>query len=171
MQETLVQFMGWEICWRRDRLPTPLFLGFPGGSDGKESACNVGDLDSIPWLGRSPGEGKSCPFQYAVWRIPCIVHGVAKSRIQLSDFHFLFFQISSWIQFHLFLDSVQLKLCMDMNIAWSKWLQPLSWGKLDWNGWCVFSMGHMLSATVCHVTPGTFSPLPICHSFSWVQMF
>ena len=38
-------------------LPTPVFLGFPGGSASKESACNVGDLDSIPGLGISPGEG------------------------------------------------------------------------------------------------------------------
>ena len=40
----------------------PVFcLGFPGGSDGKESACNVGDLGSIPWLGRFPGGGLSPP--------------------------------------------------------------------------------------------------------------
>ena len=50
MQETLVRFLGWEIPWRRDRLPTPVFLGFPGGSDGKESACNVGDLSSVSGL-------------------------------------------------------------------------------------------------------------------------
>ena len=37
--------------------------GFPGGSDGKASACNVGDLGSIPGLGRSPGEGNGNPFQ------------------------------------------------------------------------------------------------------------
>ena len=40
-----------------DRLPTPVFMGFPDGSDGKESACNSGDLGSIPGLGRSPGLG------------------------------------------------------------------------------------------------------------------
>ena len=45
--------------------PTPVFLGFPGGSDGKESACNVGDLGSIPGLGRSPGDGKGYPLQYS----------------------------------------------------------------------------------------------------------
>ena len=39
-----------KIHWRRDRLPTPVFLGFPCGSAGKESACNVGDLGSIPGL-------------------------------------------------------------------------------------------------------------------------
>ena len=42
-------------------LPTPVFLGFPGGLAGKESACNVGNLGSIPGLGRSPGEGKRLP--------------------------------------------------------------------------------------------------------------
>ena len=47
---------------RRDRLPTPVFLGFPCGSAGKESALNVGDLGSIPGLGRSPGEGKGYPL-------------------------------------------------------------------------------------------------------------
>ena len=42
-----------------------IVMGFPGGSAGKESACNVGDLGSIPGLGRSPGEGKGYPFQYS----------------------------------------------------------------------------------------------------------
>ena len=42
--------------------------GFPGGSVGKESAYNVGDLDSIPGLRRSPGEGKGYPLQYSGWR-------------------------------------------------------------------------------------------------------
>ena len=41
------------------------YLGFPCGSAGKESACNVGDLGSIPGLGRSPGEGKGYPLQYS----------------------------------------------------------------------------------------------------------
>ena len=65
MQET--QFNSWvrKFPWRRDRLPTPVFLGLPGGSDGKESACNVGDLGSIPGLGRSPGEGYGNPLQYS----------------------------------------------------------------------------------------------------------
>ncbi|CAI9151880.1 unnamed protein product [Rangifer tarandus platyrhynchus] len=47
----------------RDRLPTPVFLGFPSGSAGKESACNTGDLGSIPGLGRAPGEGNGNPLQ------------------------------------------------------------------------------------------------------------
>ena len=58
------RFDSWagKIRWRRDRLPTPVFLGFPCGSAGKESACNVGELVLIPGLGRSPVEGKGCPF-------------------------------------------------------------------------------------------------------------
>ena len=42
-----------------------MLLGFPGGSDGKESTCNAGDLGSIPGLGRFPGEGTGYPFQYS----------------------------------------------------------------------------------------------------------
>ena len=64
MQETLVRFLGWEDPQRRNRLPTPVFLGFPCGSAGKEFACNVGDLGSIPGLG-IPGEGKGYPLQYS----------------------------------------------------------------------------------------------------------
>ena len=67
-------------------------MGFPGGSDGKESGCNAGDLDSIPGSGRSPGDGNNNPLQCSclensmdrgAWR--AIVHGVAKSQTQLSD--------------------------------------------------------------------------------------
>ena len=54
-----------KICCRRDRLPTPVFLGFPGGSAGKESACNTGGMGLIPGLGRSLGEGKGYPLQYS----------------------------------------------------------------------------------------------------------
>ena len=61
-------------------LPSPVFLGFPGGSAGKESACNAGDLGSIPGLGRSPGEEKGYPLQYSGLEnsMDCIIHGVAK---------------------------------------------------------------------------------------------
>ena len=57
-------------------------LGFPGSSDGKESACNVGDLGLIPGSGRSPGEGNGNPLQYFGLEnsMDCIVNGVAKSR-------------------------------------------------------------------------------------------
>ena len=52
-----------KISWRRAWQATPVFLDFPGGSDGKESVCNVGDLRSIPGLGRSPGGGHGNPLQ------------------------------------------------------------------------------------------------------------
>ena len=64
-QETPVRFLGWKIPWRRERLPTAVFLGFSNDSSGKESACNAGDLGSIPGLGRSPGEGKGYPLLYS----------------------------------------------------------------------------------------------------------
>ena len=62
--------------------------GFLCGSAGKESVCNVGDVGSIPRLGRSPGEGKSYPLQSSGWEdaMDCTVHGVAKSQTQLSSF-------------------------------------------------------------------------------------
>ena len=73
-------------------LDTFALQGFPCGSAGKESACNVGDLGSIPGFGRSPGEGKGYPLQYSGLEnsMDCIVHGVAKSLTRLSDFHFHF---------------------------------------------------------------------------------
>ena len=63
---------------------------YMGGSDGKESAYNVGDLGSIPGMGRSRGEGNGCPLQCSGLEnsMNCRVHGVAKGWKQLSDFHF-----------------------------------------------------------------------------------
>ena len=57
------RFNSWAgmIHWRRDRLPTPVFLGFPCGSAAKESACNAGDLDSIHRLGRFPWRSERLP--------------------------------------------------------------------------------------------------------------
>ena len=67
-------------------------MGFPGGSVGEESACNAGDLGSIPGWGRSPGEGSGNPLQYSclenpmhrgAWQVT--VHGVTKSQTRLSN--------------------------------------------------------------------------------------
>ena len=73
----------WKICTT---------MGFPGGSAGKESACNAGDLGSIPGLRRSPEEGKSYPLQYSGLEnsMDSTVHGVAKSWTQMSDFRFMY---------------------------------------------------------------------------------
>ena len=64
--------------------------GFPGGSDGKESTCNAGDLGLIPGLGRSPGGGHGNSLQYACLENPHapIIPGIAKSWTQLRDFIF-----------------------------------------------------------------------------------
>ena len=77
-------------------------LNFPGGSDGKASACNAGGTGSISGLGRSPGEGNSNPLQYsclenlmdrgAWW---ATVRGVANSQTRLSDFTFFFLSLTS----------------------------------------------------------------------------
>ena len=55
----------WSNKWEFSSL-----MGFPGGSDGKESACNAGDLGSIPGLGRSPGGGHGSPLQYSFLENP-----------------------------------------------------------------------------------------------------
>jgi len=70
MQETPVQFWVWKIPWRRDKLPTPVFLGFPGNSAGKEFACNVEDLGLIPGLGKSPRGGHGNPLHYSCLENP-----------------------------------------------------------------------------------------------------
>ena len=72
-------------------------MGFAGGSEIKASACNAGDRDSIPGLGRSPGEENCNPLHYCLENLMdegawySTVHRVAKSRTQLSDFTFTFF--------------------------------------------------------------------------------
>ena len=66
------RFDSWvgKIHWRRDRLPTPAFLGFPGGSAGKKFTCNAGYLGSEPGLGRSPGGEHGNPLQYSCLENP-----------------------------------------------------------------------------------------------------
>ena len=68
----------------------PTTSAFPGGSAGKESACTLGDLGLIPGLWRFPGEGKGYPLQYSGLEnsMDCLVHGVAKNQMRLSNFHF-----------------------------------------------------------------------------------
>ena len=88
-----------------------IVAGLSGGSAGKESACNAGDLGSIPGLGRSPGEGKGYPLQYSGLENPmeCIVHGVAKSRTQLSGQH------------------CTDQLGKNSPATWKIWVQSLGW--------------------------------------------
>ena len=86
MQETPVQFLGWEDLLEKGKATHSSILGLFGGSAGKEYACNAGALGSIPGEGRSAGEGKGYPLQYSGLEnsMDYTVHGVSKS---LSDFH------------------------------------------------------------------------------------
>ena len=82
-----------SLCWE---------WGFPGGSEGKASACNVGDPGSVPGLGRSPGEGNGNPLQYSCLENPmdreawqATIHRVSKGWTRLSDFTFTLLGIST----------------------------------------------------------------------------
>ena len=100
MQETLVVFLGQEdLHWKRDKLPTLVFLGFPYGSAGEESACNVGDLGLITMLGRFPGEGNGYPLQYSGLEnsMDCTVHRTTKSRARPRNFHFTNIAVCIWL--------------------------------------------------------------------------
>ena len=81
MQETPVHSWVGKIRWRRDSLPTPVFLGFPCGSAGKEFMLQCGRPGLNPGLGRSPGEGKGYPLQFLAWRIPWTVQFMELQRI------------------------------------------------------------------------------------------
>ena len=91
MQETLVWFLHRKIPWRRDRLPTPVFLAFPCGSTGKESTCNAGDMDSIPGLGRCHGVWKGYPLWYS---------GLENSMDCISPWGHTESDTTEWLSFH-----------------------------------------------------------------------
>ena len=88
LMEEIISTMMINTCYS-DNLNDCLAQGFPGGSVGKESACNAGDLGLIPGLERSPGEGNGYPLQYSGQEnsMDCIVHGVTNTQTPLSDFH------------------------------------------------------------------------------------
>ena len=81
-----------------------MLTGFPGGPEGKASACDAGDLGSTPGLGRPPEEGNGAPLQYSCLENPmdggawwATVHGAAESRTQRSDFTFFHFLRCSFL--------------------------------------------------------------------------
>ena len=104
---------------------------FPGGSDDKEYTYNVGDLDLIPGLRRSPGEGHSNPLQYA-----CLVHSVdrgalagysswvAKNQVQLSNYCFFFFFFRKIIQNY------------KHEIRQRRWKGPIKWQVQKLKSYC-----------------------------------
>ena len=128
MQETPVWFLGQKICWRRDRLPTPVFLGFPCGSSGKESACNAGDLGLISGLERSPKGGHGNPLQYSCLENPYEQRSLAgyspwglRVRHDWSDFTQAFLCLSSfYILVHLNLGSKFSSKFLDLYLGFIK---------------------------------------------------
>ena len=114
IQETPVLFLGQEDLLEKGKATqTPVFLGFLGGSASKESACNLGDLGSIPGLERSPGEGKGYPFQYSgLENSMNYTHEVAESDMTLSNFHFHF----SYVLLDLYLFYLGVNVNDDMRI-------------------------------------------------------
>ena len=89
LQQSLLR----KAALRKVKLFAQDYTGSPGGSEVKASACNAGDLGSIPWSGRSPGEGNGNPLQYSCLENPmdggawwAIVPWVAKSQTRLSNF-------------------------------------------------------------------------------------
>ena len=104
------------------------FEGFPGGSYGKASACNAGDLGSIPGSGRSLGEGNGNPLQYsclensmdrgAWW---ATVHGVPKSRTRLSNFTHSLVSFPEGLPFSIFCTSDEPSQFCSLNLGISLW--------------------------------------------------
>ena len=133
-----------------------LSWGLPCGSAGKESACHAGDLSLIPGLGRSPGEGKGCPFQYydLETSMDCIVHGVAE--LDTSDFHFLL----SWPVHVLGLCAFQVgkKFKLKFLVLWGEWGRQggLCWALVSghvvflWGVWASLSFRLLGSVAVTH---------------------
>ena len=103
------------LPWRRDRLLTPVFLGFLCDSAGKKSTCNAGELSSIPGLGSSLGGGKGYPLQYSGLEnsMDCIVHGITKNQTRVSDFHFT--SVNFQVPFLLFKRFITTELCSYSN--------------------------------------------------------
>ena len=104
-----------------------IFIDIPGGSEVKASAYNVGDLGSIPVLGRSPGEGNGNPLQYSCLENPmdrgawwATVHMVTKSWTQLSDFTFTFTYELVYYSDYLSVSSVQFS-CSVMSNSVTPW--------------------------------------------------
>ena len=90
MQETWVQSLGWEVPLEEGMATHSSIKSFPAGSDSKESACNAGDLGSVPGLGRSAGELNGNPLQYSCLENPryggawwAAIYGVAPSQTRL----------------------------------------------------------------------------------------
>ena len=149
-----------------------LWRGFPDSSVGKESACNAGNLGSIPGLGRSPGEGKGYPLQYSGLEnsMDCIVYGVALSQTRLSNFHFLISDVRQMLQppncmnrrlppLVILIESMG-KRFLCLFVRWGgagltecqQLLKAVLWTLLQWFGWLFNHLLRKLGILVLHIT-------------------
>ena len=117
-------FFPWKVLFE-DRSMFYFNQNVPCGLAGKESACNEGDLGSIPGLERSPGEGKGYPLLYSDLENPmdCIVRGVTKSWTWLSDFHFTSLPLPSIFRLYFLKSQVHMKIILSKKMA-----PGISWG-------------------------------------------
>ena len=129
---------------------TFLAVGLLFGSAGKEFACNVGDLGSIPVLGRSPGEGKGYPFQYSGLKnsMDYTVHGITKSQTRLSKFHSLSL-IWSLMCFSLKVELISSEHSISKRRIRGSIFLP------TWQNWLSMLITHSLQITLCGGTSMT----------------
>ena len=126
------------ICFLNKKAVSP--KGFPCGSAGKKSTYNAGDLGSIPILGRFSGEGKGYPFQYSCLEnsMNCIIHGVAKSKIRLSNIHFM--------SFHLLYGDKVFSIASQRRLQiWPTWQAKLCGSDLNCAVFQLYNLGRVTS--------------------------
>ena len=135
-----------KILWRRERLPTPVFLGFADGSAGKESSCNVRDLGSIPGLGRFSGEGHGNLLQYSclenpmdrgAWRVtdPRVAKrlnwsnlaGMCQYILPFAKYFLVVFVVPLFFLLHLLLSSLVAQLVKNPPATGETWVPSLGW--------------------------------------------
>ena len=140
------RFNSWvrKICWRRDRLPTPVFLGFPCGSAGKESSCNVGDLASIPGGGMATHSSIFLPGESAWTEEPCGLKSIGSRRVRYDwmtwkkkfchsfpSKEWASFNFMAWVTVHSDFGAQENKICYCFHVFHIlfaiKWWDRMTW--------------------------------------------
>ena len=160
MSTNLITLISSSLIFERE---LTIMQDFPDSSVGKESARNAGDPSSVPGLGRSSGEGKGYPLQYPSLEssMDYIIHGVAKSQTQLSNFHFSSLQAISNSYKQIWVKPVRVER------AWNAYTStPASWSE----GWRWICMHRIQWSQHNHPLPTPAHlciPPPRMYSESW----